>query len=78
MNYEFNLLQHVGVVTKRLRAAAAETGAAATHEGEDNAPSGPTGRGVKIPWFPWFIQNISALLGSNSSVAEWTYHRVCC
>ena len=26
MNYEFNLLHHVGVVAKRLRAAAADTG----------------------------------------------------
>ena len=32
MNYEFNLLHHVGVVAKRLRAAA-ET---AAHEGDDN------------------------------------------
>ena len=39
MNYEFNLLHHVGVVAKRVRAAA--------HEGDDNTPSGPTGRGVK-------------------------------
>ena len=31
MNYEFNLLHHVGVVAK----------------GDDNTPSGPTGRGVK-------------------------------
>ena len=46
MNYEFNLLHHVGVVAKRVRAAAAaET---AVHEGDDNTPSGPTGRGVKI------------------------------
>ena len=27
MNYEFNLLHHVGVVAKRVRAAAAETAA---------------------------------------------------
>ena len=40
MNYEFNLLNHVGVVAKRVCAAAA-------HEGDDNTPSGPTGRGVK-------------------------------
>ena len=41
MNYEFNLLHHVGVVAKRLRAAAAETVA---HEGDDNyTPSGPEG-----------------------------------
>ena len=40
MNYEFNLLHHVGVVAKRLcPAAAAET----AHEGDDNTPS----RGVK-------------------------------
>ena len=44
VNYESNLLHHVGVVAKRLRAAAAET---AAHEGDDNTPSGPTGRGVK-------------------------------
>ena len=37
-----NLLHHVGVVAKRVRAAA-ET----AHEGDDNNPSGPTGRGVK-------------------------------
>ena len=40
MYYEFDLLHHVGVVAKRLRAAAA-------YEGDDNTPSGPTGRGVK-------------------------------
>ena len=39
MNWEFNLLNHVGVVAKRVCAAA--------HEGDDNTPSGPTGRGVK-------------------------------
>ena len=46
MNYEFNLLHHVGVVAKRVRvaAAAAET---ASHEGDDNTTSGPTGQGVK-------------------------------
>ena len=45
MNYEFNLLHHVGVVAKTVcAAAAAET---AAHEGDDNNPSGPTGRGVK-------------------------------
>ena len=43
--YEFNMLHHVGVVAKRVRAAAAER--AAAHEGDDNTPSGPTGRGVK-------------------------------
>ena len=42
MNDEFNLLHHVGVVAKKMRAAAAET----AHEGDDNTPSGPTGRGV--------------------------------
>ena len=42
MNYEFNLLHHVGVVAKRLRAAA-ET----AHEGDGNTSSRPTGRGVK-------------------------------
>ena len=43
MNYESNLLHHAGVEAKRLRAA--ET--AAAHEGDDNTPLGPTGRGVK-------------------------------
>ena len=42
MNYEFNLLHHVGVVAKRV-CAAAET----AHEGDDNTPSDPMGRGVK-------------------------------
>ena len=52
MNYEFNLLHHVGVVAKRLRAA--ETVAAA-HKG-DNTPSGPTAdyknvkNGLNICW----------------------------
>ena len=46
MNYEFNLLSHVGVVAKRVcataaAAAAAETAAeTAAHEGDDNTPSG--------------------------------------
>ena len=44
VNYEFNLLHHVGVVAKRLCAAAAVT---AAHKGDDNTPSGPKGRGVK-------------------------------
>ena len=43
MNYEINLLHHVGVVAKRVCAAAA----AETHEGDDNTPSGLTGQGVK-------------------------------
>ena len=48
MNYEFNLLHHVGVVAKRLRAAAAAAGAeTAAQEGDDNTPSGPTSREVK-------------------------------
>ena len=48
MNYEFNLLHHVGVVAKRVCAAAAGAAAeTAAHEGDDNTPSGPTGRGVK-------------------------------
>ena len=39
MNYIFNLLNHVGVVAKRVcAAAAAETTAA--HEGDDNTPLG--------------------------------------
>ena len=44
MNYEFNLLHHVGVVARRVRAATAET---AAQEGDDNTHSGPTGREVK-------------------------------
>ena len=47
MNYEFNLLHHVGVVAKRVRAAA--------HEGDDNTPSGPTGRGVKMVNQRWSL-----------------------
>ena len=43
MNYEFNLLHHVGVVAIRVRAAAT----AAAHKGDDNTPSGPKG---KKPW----------------------------
>ena len=43
MNYELNMLHHVGVVVKRLHAVA-ET---AAHEEDDNTPSGPTGRGLK-------------------------------
>ena len=43
MNYEFNLLHHVGVVAKRVRAAAAEM---AAHEGDDNTPSGRRGKNV--------------------------------
>ena len=37
MNYEFNLLHHVGVVAKRLHSVAAETVAA--HKGDGNTPS---------------------------------------
>ena len=44
MNYEFNLLHHVDVVAKRVRAAAA---AETAHEGDDNTPSGQAGRRVK-------------------------------
>ena len=48
MNYEFNLLSHVGVVAKIVCEAAAETAAeTVAHEGDDNIPSGLTGRGVK-------------------------------
>ena len=36
MNYEFNLLHHVGVVAKRLH-----TVVEMTHERDDNTPSGP-------------------------------------
>ena len=39
--YEFILLHHVGVVAKRV-------GAEASHEGDDNTPSGPTDRGVTM------------------------------
>ena len=46
MNYEFILFNHVGVVAKRVCAAAEM----AAHEGDDNTPSDPTGRGVKN-WF---------------------------
>ena len=52
MNYEFNLLHHVGVVAKIVRAAA-ET----AHEGDDNTPSGPTGRGVKTDFSGRFNAN---------------------
>ena len=45
MNYEFNLLNHVGVVAKKMCAAAVET---AAHGGDDNTPSG---RGVKTHVF---------------------------
>ena len=40
----------IGVVAKRLRSAATETAGAETaaHEGDDNTPSGPTGRRVKM------------------------------
>ena len=40
MNYESNLLHHVGVLAKRQRAAA--------DEGDENTHSGSTGRGVKM------------------------------
>ena len=50
MNYEFNLLHRVGVVAKRVRAAAA-TETAAAHERDDNTPSRPIGRGVKTENF---------------------------
>ena len=40
-----NLLHPVGVVAKRVCAAAA------AHEGDDNTPSGPTGRGVETRGF---------------------------
>ena len=47
MNYEFYLLHHVGVVAKRVCSAEAVAEAAAAHEGDDNTPSGPSGRRVK-------------------------------
>ena len=43
MNYEFNLLNHVGVVAKRVCAAAAAAAETAAHEGDDNTPLRPTG-----------------------------------
>ena len=54
MNYEFNLLHHVSVVAKRVCAAAAAAAVAAgtAHEGDDNTPTGPTGRGVKRKFTP--------------------------
>ena len=57
MNYEFNLLHHVGVVAKRVRAAAAEM---AAHEGDDNTPSGRRGKNVwqmhtGQHWLVWFL-----------------------
>ena len=58
MNYEFNLLHHVGVVAKRVCAAAA------AHEGDDNTPSGPTGRGVKKARGNYFLISGSALTTS--------------
>ena len=52
INYEFNLLHHVGVVAKRMRAVAAET---AAHEGDDNTPFGPSGlRGKKQKMRFWW------------------------
>ena len=38
------MLHYVGLVAKRLRAAEP----AAAHQGDNNTPSGPTGRGVKM------------------------------
>ena len=58
MNYKFNLLHHVGVVAKRVRAAAAE----AAHEEDDNTPSGPTGRGVKT------VPVLEGLNGKNKEI----------
>ena len=51
MNYEFNLLHHVGVVAKRVCVAAVGT----AHEGDDDTPSGPKGQGVKTLWSLWFF-----------------------
>ena len=58
--YEFNLLHHVGVVAKGLRAAAAET---AAQEGDDNTPSGP---GVKYTLVhpPLYL--------SNQQITRWS------
>ena len=55
MNYECDLLHLVGVVAKKVCAAAAA--AEKAHKGDDNTPSGPTGRGVKTIWYK-FIQHL--------------------
>ena len=47
INYEFNLLHHVGVVAKIVCAAVVAAAAETAHEGYDNTPSGPTDREVK-------------------------------
>ena len=41
MNYEFNLLNHVGVVAKRV-CGGGGAAAAAAHEGDDNTPQKPS------------------------------------
>ena len=40
INYEFNMLNHVGAVAKT---GGGDRHAATAHEGDDNIPSGPTG-----------------------------------
>ena len=68
MNYEINLLHYVGLVAKKVCAAAAET---AAHEGDDNTPSGPMGRVVKTqlgrcPFFRHLkLKIVSAIPASN-------------
>ena len=42
MNYEFNLLHHVGVVARRVREAAADT--AAAHDSRGRQYPGPRGK----------------------------------
>ena len=51
MNYEFNLLHHVGVVAKKVRTAAA------AHEGDNN--TGPRGRKPLVPTLHGLYKNIS-------------------
>ena len=71
MNYEFNLLHLVGVVAKRVCAAAAAAAAETAHEGDNNTPSGPTGQGQKLlsgTETPTIYSKISI------SIAEKVYH----
>ena len=67
MNYEINLLHHVGLVAKRVRAAAAAAETAA-HEGDDNTPSGPTGRGKNL--FLLFQSFISVITHAISPASK--------
>ena len=59
MNYGFNLLHHVGVVAKRVCAAAAETaGETAAHKGDDNTLFGPKGPRGKKPLVAMFFYKL--------------------